>query len=60
LLNTDSKEDSFRTRTGCLLKEISAETGFCDEYHMSRFFKKLAGILPGGYKRRVRTNYLVN
>lgn len=37
------------------IKEISETLGFCDEYYLSRFFKKHTGIPPGEYKRRVKT-----
>lgn len=45
------KVQSMLLTTDLNIKEISAETGFCDEYHMSRFFKKLTGIPPGEYKK---------
>ncbi len=35
------------------LKEIAAQTGFKDVYYFSRMFKKIAGIPPAGYRKRL-------
>jgi AraC family transcriptional regulator len=34
------------------LVDVAARTGFCDQGHMSRHFKKIVGITPGGYRRK--------
>lgn len=39
------------------LKEISALFGFCDEFHMSKAFKKKYGVSPNGYKALKRAEY---
>ena len=40
--------------TDKLLSDIAAETGFFDQSHMTRVFKKERGITPGEYRRRHR------
>jgi AraC family transcriptional regulator, transcriptional activator of pobA len=35
------------------IKIIASELGFNDEYYFSRFFKKLAGVSPRGYRETV-------
>lgn len=37
---------------GYRLKAIADETGFCDEYHLSKTFRRLAGISPREFCRR--------
>ncbi len=37
---------------GHRLKAIADQTGFYDEYHLSRTFKRLAGISPRDFRRR--------
>jgi AraC-like DNA-binding protein len=39
---------------GHRLKNIAAQTGFCDEYHLSRFFKKNEGVSPRAWLRQQR------
>ena len=41
--------------TDKLLSEIAAETGFFDQSHLSRTFKKERGMTPGEYRRRHRS-----
>ena len=41
--------------TDKLLSEIAAETGFFDQSHLSRTFKRERGITPGEYRRKHRT-----
>ena len=36
---------------GCGLKEIASQAGFCDEYHLSRVFKKRDGLSPREFVR---------
>ena len=38
-----------------LLADIAAETGFFDQSHLTRVFKKERGITPGEYRRHHRT-----
>ena len=38
--------------TDKLLSEIAAETGFFDQSHLTRIFKKERGVTPGQYRRR--------
>lgn len=35
------------------LSEISDELGFCDQFYMSRYFKKRQGETPSAYRRRL-------
>jgi len=41
--------------TDKLLSEIAAETGFFDQSHLSRTFKRERGMTPGEYRRKHRT-----
>lgn len=41
--------------TDKLLANIAAETGFFDQSHLTRVFKKERGMTPGEYRRRHRT-----
>lgn len=36
------------------LDEIALEAGFTDQSHMTRMFKRLTGLSPGAYRKRVR------
>lgn len=36
------------------IKDIAAEVGFSDEFYFSRVFKKLEGISPTKYKKKVQ------
>ncbi|MEM7703735.1 MAG: AraC family transcriptional regulator [Pseudomonadota bacterium] len=38
---------------GVLLREISDELGYCDEYHFSRQFSKTVGWSPSEYRSRI-------
>lgn len=38
---------------GAGIKEIAEATGFCDRYHFSRVFRKLRGVPPAEFRRRV-------
>lgn len=37
---------------GYRLKAIAAQTGFCDEYHLSRVFKQVEGISPRDFRKQ--------
>ena len=37
-------------------KEIAEESGFCDQYYFSRYFKKTEGISPLEYKQSILNN----
>lgn len=37
--------------SSCTLSEIAERSGFSDEYHFSRIFKRLCGISPGRYRK---------
>jgi AraC-like DNA-binding protein len=39
-----------------LVSEIAAETGFWDQSHLTKLFKRERGITPGEYRRRHRTS----
>ncbi|MEM9500993.1 MAG: AraC family transcriptional regulator [Pseudomonadota bacterium] len=41
---------------GVLLRDISDELSFCDEYHFSRRFSKTVGWSPAEYRVRIRRN----
>ena len=36
-------------RQGCSLSEAALRTGFCDQSHLSRHFKRIVGMTPGEY-----------
>jgi len=36
------------------LSDIAAETGFCDQGHFSKNFKRLYGVSPGEYRKAVQ------
>lgn len=38
--------------TGLPLKAIAPQTGFCDEYHLSRVFRQVLGATPGHFRWR--------
>ena len=38
-------------RQGRPLAEVAAETGFADQSHLTRIFKRVVGITPGAYQR---------
>ena len=40
-------------RTGCSLAEISTQLGFNNPYYFSRVFKKVKGIAPSEYRKRL-------
>lgn len=40
-------------RPGMVMKQIARESGFCDEFHFSRRFKRYTGLTPRDYRRRV-------
>ena len=42
--------------TDKLVSEIAAETGFWDQSHLTKLFKRERGITPGEYRRRHRTS----
>ena len=42
--------------TDKLVSDIAAETGFFDQSHLTKIFKRERGITPGEYRRRRRAN----
>jgi AraC-like DNA-binding protein len=44
-----------RLARGGDLAEVAQDLGFADQPHFTRVFKKIVGITPGDYARRVRT-----
>ena len=42
--------------TDKLVSEIAAETGFWDQSHLTKIFKRERGVTPGEYRRRHRAN----
>ena len=42
--------------TDKLVSEIAAETGFFDQSHLTKIFKRERGITPGEYRRHHRAN----
>ena len=40
--------------TDKLVSEIAAETGFWDQSHLTKLFKRERGTTPGAYRRRHR------
>ena len=42
--------------TDMLLSDIAVETGFFDQSHLTRIFKKERGMTPGEYRRNHQTN----
>lgn len=45
-------------RTGRPLEEIAAETGFFDQAHLGRLFRRRFGVSPSAYRRQVAASYL--
>lgn len=43
------------TRTDASLAEIALASGFADQSHLSRAFKRAKGMSPGAYKQKLRT-----
>jgi AraC-like DNA-binding protein len=39
-------------RAGATLASAASESGFCDQSHLSRRFKRLCGMTPGQYQAR--------
>ena len=39
-------------RQGATLASAASESGFCDQSHLSRRFKRLCGMTPGQYQAR--------
>ncbi|MFA6569605.1 MAG: AraC family transcriptional regulator [Victivallales bacterium] len=35
------------------IKQIASETGFCDRFHFSRVFRRLRGVAPSEFRKRV-------
>jgi AraC family transcriptional regulator len=33
------------------LAEVAARSGFCDQSHLTRHFRRITGVTPGGYRR---------
>jgi AraC-like DNA-binding protein len=40
-------------RAGASVSEVARRTGFSDQSHLTRFFKRLTGVPPGRYRRSV-------
>ncbi|HKY04283.1 MAG TPA: AraC family transcriptional regulator, partial [Blastocatellia bacterium] len=36
-------------REGCAIPQVAAQTGFADQSHLTRYFKRLVGVPPGRY-----------
>jgi len=52
---TTIRQNAVRTlleKTDMLLSDIAAQTGFFDQSHLTRIFKKERGMTPGEYRRR--------
>jgi len=41
-------------RTGLPLVEVAASTGFADQSHLARHFRRITGVAPGRYRQAVR------
>lgn len=41
---------------GCPVAEVAVATGFTDQSHLHRWFKRLWGVTPGGYRKGVQDN----
>ena len=39
---------------GCPVAEAAVATGFTDQSHLHRWFKRLWGVTPGGYRQSVQ------
>ena len=39
---------------GCPVAEAAVATGFADQSHLHRWFKRLWGVTPGGYRKGVQ------
>ena len=33
------------------LAQVAARTGFCDQGHLTRHFKRIVGVTPSGYRK---------
>lgn len=38
-------------RSGCPVSSVAFQTGFADQSHLTRFFKRFVGVTPGRYQR---------
>jgi len=38
-------------RSGCPVSSVAFQTGFADQSHLTRFFKRLVGVTPARYQR---------
>jgi AraC family transcriptional regulator len=47
------------TQSQASLADIAAETGFVDQSHMTRVFKRITGYAPGDHRRRVQAQVRV-
>ena len=45
---------SLRDRPDVKLGTLASELGFCDEFHLSKAFKRVFGISPSEYRRNIR------
>jgi len=43
-------------RQGATLASAASESGFCDQSHLSRRFKRLCGMTPGQYQARLTSS----
>lgn len=41
---------------GAAPAEVATRTGFCDQSHLGRHFRRLVGVTPGAYARGARTS----
>ncbi len=49
LCRTRVEEARVRLRQGLAPAAVAADTGFCDQSHMNRHFKRAFGVTPGCY-----------
>lgn len=43
-------------RAGLPAASVASETGFCDQSHLQRHFKRVCGMTPGQYVQALRTS----
>lgn len=58
LINLRVKRAKQLLAAGRRLAEVAYETGFCDQSHFNRQFKRLVGVTPGHYRKK--SNFVQN